>query len=815
MDKLLDVKPVWLLLAVGGMFVVSLMVAVGAMASLGVFGPVFSVLPTPLPVGTPQASETPVGSLSIGGSIWHDRCAGEAAGQPGPSSTPPGCVWVGSLGAFAADGVRQSDEPGIGGVLVELGPGACPSLGLATTFTADDGSYAFGGISPGNYCVSVDPALGANSAILAPGQWSSPDRTNGRIQVGIAVGPDEGATNIDLGWDYQFLPAPEPSRVPSSTATPSLTECSDKAKFVADVTIPDGSSVKAGSSFTKTWRMTNTGTCSWDTSYAIVFASGERMGGGSPNPLPGIVAPGSTVDLGLNLVAPSASGSYKGNWLIRNPAGALFGIGSQGDQPFWVQIVVGPTATPVPAPWKAEFFDNRNVKGSPDLTRQDPAIDFDWKDDAPASGMPKDDFSARWTGQFAFDMGAYRFEVLVDDGARLWVDDQLIIDEWADGGEREFTTVVGLAKGNHDVRLEYYDHTREARVRLKWEKVESPGYADWKAEFWPNRDLSGDSILVRNDTKIAFDWGSDAPAVGVPTDNFSVRWTRKLNFDEGTYRFNVKADDGVRVYVDGQCVINGWHDSGGDSYHVDLNLSGKRKIVVEYYEHGGEALVEFSWERVSPTPTKTPTLTNTPTATEIPPSPTLTPTPTSTPTETQSPTPTFTPTTVPSPSVVFDFVDRACTATWSNGEDALGCPGQRGDSQGYVLSLGSPILETGSQATGVALLAAPPAAEGGSIEGTFPLFSVQPGDHFKTTLGCAQDQTECSTSVQLSYLTVDDELKPKLLGSWTESYDGQVNAVDLDLASLAGKTISFVLTVRSNMGAGQDVALWVNPVIWR
>jgi hypothetical protein len=816
MDKLLDIKPVWLVLAVAGLFVVSLMVAVAAMASLGVFGPLFSSPPTPFPGGTSQVSTTPGGSSTfIEGSIWHDLCASEAAGQAEIGSTPPGCIWVGNMGAFAADAIRQAGEPGIGGVMVELGPGACPSLGLATTFTAGDGSYTFSGISPGTYCVSVDPGLGENASILAPGQWSSPDRTTGRIQVSVSVGSDEGTRGVDLGWDYAFLPAPEPSPVPSSTATPGLTQCTDKASFVADVTIPDGSSIKAGSLFTKTWRVTNTGSCSWDSSYSIVFASGERMGGSSPNPLPGIVPPGSTVDLSLNLTGPSANGAYKGNWLLRNPAGALFGIGPQGDQPFWVQIVVGPTPTPPPAPWKAEFYDNRDLDGNPDLTRRDTKIDFDWKDGTPASGLPKDNFSVRWTGQFSFDMGAYLFSVLVDDGARLWVDDQLVVDQWEDGGERQFTTVVGLTKGTHAVNLEYYDHTREARVRLKWEKVASPGYADWKAEFWPNRDLSGDPILVRNDTKIDFDWGAKSPAVGVSADNFSVRWSRKLSFDEGTYRFTVTADDGVRVYVDGQRVINEWHDSGGDSHYVDLNLSGKRKIVVEYYEHGGNALVKFTWERLSPTPTKTPTTSPSPTATDVPPSATPTPTPTATPTQTSEPTATFTPTTVPEPAVVFDFVDRACAASWTNGDAELPCPGQQGDADGYVLGLNNPFLETGSQANGATLSTAPQAVDNGWIEGTYPMFGVQAGDHFKASLGCPQGQTECNVALQLSYLTEDDELKPKLLGSWSETYDGQVSVVDLDLSSLAGKTVSFVLTVKGSTASSQNVALWVTPAVWR
>jgi hypothetical protein len=819
MNKLLDIKPIWLLVPVSGLIVVSLVIAVAAMASLGVFAPLFSSPPTPFSGGTPQVSATPSGDSnpSILGYTWHDLCASGVEGQPDPASPPPGCVWVGDQSAFAGDGLHQPGEPGIGGVLVELGPGACPSQGLATTFTADDGSYAFAGLASGTYCISVDPGLGSNASILAPGQWTAPQRASGRIQVGVAVGQDEAARDVDLGWDYLFLPAPEPT----STPTPGLTQCTDKAFFVADVTIPDNTTVKAGSSFKKTWRIQNVGTCSWDSSYSVIFVGGDQMGGLSPKALVGAVSPGSTVDISLDLVAPTTNGSYEGDWLLRNPAGALFGIGSQGDKAFWVQIVVGPTATPIPAPWKAEFYDNRDLDGNPELVRHDANIDFDWKSGAPANGLPKDNFSARWTGSFSFDVGAYRFSGLVDDGARLWIDGQLVIDEWVDGGERQLSTVVGLTKGKHDVKLEYYEHTRDARIRLKWEKVDSPGFADWKAEFWPNRDLSGDAILTRNDTRIDFDWGSNSPAAGVPADNFSVRWSRKLNFEEGTYRFTVKSDDGVRVFVDGKRVINEWHDSGGDSYSVDLNLSGTRRVVVEYYEHTGRALARFSWDRLSPTPTQTPTLTATPTATEGPDTsastPTSTPTPTATPTATTEPslTPTATSTSASESQIVFNFVGQACAATWTNGEQGLPCPGQPADAQGAVFTLDAPSLETGSQANGVALSTLPQAVDGGSIEGTFPLFTVQSGDRFRAELGCPQGQAECNVLLQLSYLTVDDELKPKLLGSWAETYDGTTSVVDLDLGSLAGKSVSFVMTVRGDQASSQNQALWVSPAIWR
>ncbi|HEY6074680.1 MAG TPA: NBR1-Ig-like domain-containing protein, partial [Anaerolineales bacterium] len=85
-------------------------------------------------------------------------------------------------------------------------------------------------------------------------------------------------------------------------------------QFVADVTIPDGTTMTPGQTFTKTWRLRNAGTCAWTTSYAIVFSNGNSMNGPTTQALAGAVNPGQTVDISVNLTAPSAVGDYTGNW---------------------------------------------------------------------------------------------------------------------------------------------------------------------------------------------------------------------------------------------------------------------------------------------------------------------------------------------------------------------------------------------------------------------------------------------------------------------------------------------------------------------
>jgi len=128
------------------------------------------------------------------------------------------------------------------------------------------------------------------------------------------------------------------------TRTPAPVIRCDAAAFIADVSISDGTAIGRGNSFTKTWRLQNAGTCAWTPSYALVFVSGSQMGGPSVLALPGYVNPGQTVDLSVNLTAPDTDGHYRGYWKLRNPAGAVFGIGQLADTAFWVDInVKGPS----------------------------------------------------------------------------------------------------------------------------------------------------------------------------------------------------------------------------------------------------------------------------------------------------------------------------------------------------------------------------------------------------------------------------------------------------------------------------------------
>jgi hypothetical protein len=119
-----------------------------------------------------------------------------------------------------------------------------------------------------------------------------------------------------------------------------------------DITIPDDTRLIPGQYFSKTWRLVNAGTCTWNSDYAVVWFSGSDMGVIRSQSFNSQVLPGNSVDVTVEMIAPMSPGTYQSNWKLRNNQGQHFGIGPNGDAPFWVRIVViaidTPTVTPQP-----------------------------------------------------------------------------------------------------------------------------------------------------------------------------------------------------------------------------------------------------------------------------------------------------------------------------------------------------------------------------------------------------------------------------------------------------------------------------------
>jgi hypothetical protein len=156
---------------------------------------------------------------------------------------------------------------------------------------------------------------------------------------------------------------PLPTDTPTATPTTNPSTCTDQIKFVEDVTIPDNTELLPATDFIKTWRLQNTGTCTWTDQYALVYVSGDQMGGTSPLPLTGSTAPGSTLDVSVSLKSPGSVGTYQGNWELRNPSGGQFGTGSKASEPFYVLIKVVEGLAQLnlgPATWTDDMNNDNN-----------------------------------------------------------------------------------------------------------------------------------------------------------------------------------------------------------------------------------------------------------------------------------------------------------------------------------------------------------------------------------------------------------------------------------------------------------------------
>ena len=118
------------------------------------------------------------------------------------------------------------------------------------------------------------------------------------------------------------------------------------------------------------------------------------------------------------------------------------------------------------------------------------------------------------------------------------------------------------------------------------------------AEYFTNMALSGDPALVRcEDAPFAYNWGAGSPDASIPADLFSASWTGDFDFDAATYTFTARADDGVRVWVGDELIIDGWINQAPTTYTAEVELTaGSHNVVMEYFENGGGAGAELDWE---------------------------------------------------------------------------------------------------------------------------------------------------------------------------------------------------------------------------
>ncbi|MEN9612447.1 MAG: hypothetical protein RLZZ628_3261 [Bacteroidota bacterium] len=273
---------------------------------------------------------------------------------------------------------------------------------------------------------------------------------------------------------------------------------------------------------------------------------------------------------------------------------------------------------------KTEYFSNSNSNDFPaqaDVIQLNETVNYNWGTGSPAATISKDHFKVRWTGKLRpLTDDNYTIYVTASDAVRLWVNNVQIINHWKAGNPQTHTGTIALQKNtDYDIQLEYYAQTNLASCVLQWSaagickevipasQLFTPTAAcvgngtGLRAEYFSNIVLTDTfpmaATVSRIEPSIYFDWGAGSPA-GISNDFFKARFTGSIKTkDAGTYFFYVTADDGVRLWVNNQLLVNAWVDQPATEYMAKINLEActAYPIRLEYYEKGGQALCKLEW----------------------------------------------------------------------------------------------------------------------------------------------------------------------------------------------------------------------------
>jgi glucose/arabinose dehydrogenase len=265
---------------------------------------------------------------------------------------------------------------------------------------------------------------------------------------------------------------------------------------------------------------------------------------------------------------------------------------------------------------RAEYFDNIDFVGT-SVTRIDPTVNFNWGSGSPDPTIASDTFSARWSGQIQPRFSeTYTFFTNTDDGVRLFVNNQLVIDNYRDQSPTERSGTITLQAGQkYDIRMEYYERTGGAVAQLSWASASQTkqivpqsqlfgtlppatgGNNGLKGEYFDNRDFTN-LKFTRTDPTIDFNWNGGSPAASIGNDTFSVRWTGQVQplYSE-TYTFSTTTDDGLQLYVDDRLIIDHLRDQAPTEKTGTITLEAGRRynIRMDYYENAGNALARLAW----------------------------------------------------------------------------------------------------------------------------------------------------------------------------------------------------------------------------
>lgn len=274
-------------------------------------------------------------------------------------------------------------------------------------------------------------------------------------------------------------------------------------------------------------------------------------------------------------------------------------------------------ATPAADHWKGTYFDNMQLSGNPiaQIDEGGGYLEKTWDQPGSTCHLPSYAFSASFVRQLALpDYQRLRFHLFADDGVRLSLDGKVLADAWQGYAGNVATADLEVSPGAHALKADFRQDQGLSRLALSWEMLPacrrpltSVPANHWRGEYFPNISLSGTASLVRDDGEdLTMRWGDQGPDMSgcMPAaDMFSARWTRNVPLAAGNVRLHVVSDDGFRVWIDNQLVMDHWMVQGSTPWDQDVSVAaGSRQLRIEYFEQSGLANLEFALQAL-PTPT--------------------------------------------------------------------------------------------------------------------------------------------------------------------------------------------------------------------
>jgi len=613
--------------------------------------------------------------------------------------------------------------------------------------------------------------------------------------------------------------------VPSALAA---TDC-DHAQFVSDLTAPDGSTFAPGTTFTKTWRLMNIGTCGWTTAYNVVWAGGDSAGAPLSVRLPADVAPGQMVDVSVNLTAPTTGGHYKSLFKISNQSGIQFGIGASASDPFWADFTVVDANTVIydflaNAPY-AQWKSGAGVLPFPGTSGDSrgfayqmniPHLEDDSFDSAPGLFVvPQNKFNGYIQAtypEFQIQQGdhlqtlvncefgatscyvTFRIDYLLSNGVQktLW--------SWKEAYDKRFY------RANLDL-----SSLAGQKVRFVFMLL-STGFASGDRAIW------GSPRIVRAGTTQP----PAPPATLTPLPPLPATATplgqppptiQPTGCDKAAFVTDVTVQDGTS-FAPGAAFTKTWRLKNVGScnwttayklvYYSGEQMSAPTTVNLPW-SAAFDQTVDISVNMVAPSSAgkyRGYWILANPSGQFFGIS-------------ADASKPVWVDINVTGDSPIgtgYDFTSNVCSAEWKSGAGGLPCPGTDGNSNGFVIKLDAPKLEDGSTGN-PGLLTVPQNRFNGYIQGFYPTFTVQPGDKFQTTVGCEYGAAGCYITFRLDYMTSNGFIGT--FWQWREQNEGKYYSANVDLTPLAGRSIRFILTTLATGSATNDRALWGSPRIVR